>query len=182
MALLSSASASLASPRAPRATVPRPRIGTLTPVLPSTRWGSLSLGGSPQEGRALPSSTAAPTAPARTKSRREKSAVMGVAPFGRKMRHPRSSFPPPPGTEYPHGPLTASKNFRESHENPATSFAVAERHAAGTDVGLPLVQQRPAGRAGAEVGHVLVLRQPVDGLLNDAVVTAKDGAVAGQQE
>jgi len=34
----------------------------------------------------------------------------------------------------------------------------------------------------AEVGHVLVLRQPVDGLLEDAVVAAEHRAVARQQE
>ena len=47
---------------------------------------------------------------------------------------------------------------------------------------LPLIQQRPGNRAGAEVGHVLVLRQPVDRLLQNAIVAAEDRAVAGEQE
>ena len=56
------------------------------------------------------------------------------------------------------------------------------RHPPLAHVLFPLVQQRPADGAGAEVGHVLILRQPVDGLLQDAVVAAEDRAVAGQQE
>src|SRR5262249_1030367 len=56
------------------------------------------------------------------------------------------------------------------------------RHPALGDVLLPLVEQRPADGAGAEVGHVLVLAEAVDGLLQDAVVAAEDRPVAGQQE
>ena len=55
-------------------------------------------------------------------------------------------------------------------------------HPAFADIALPLVEQRPAGGAGAEVGHVLILRQAVDGFLKDARIAAEDGAVTGQQK
>src|SRR5262249_15122194 len=55
------------------------------------------------------------------------------------------------------------------------------RHPSREDVLLPLVEQRPAHSAGAEVGHVLILRQPIDRLLDNAVIAAKDRAMTGQQ-
>ena len=56
------------------------------------------------------------------------------------------------------------------------------RHLPRDDVPLPLLLQRPGHGAGAEVGHVLVLRQPVDGLLQDLGIFAENRAVAGQQD
>src|SRR5687768_13874100 len=53
---------------------------------------------------------------------------------------------------------------------------------AGGDFLFPFVEEWPGDGAGAEVGHVLILRQAVDRLLQDAVVTAKDRPVARQQE
>src|SRR5438128_808904 len=54
-------------------------------------------------------------------------------------------------------------------------------HAALADVLLPLLQEGPAHHTGAEVGHVLVLRQAIDRLLDDAVVAAEHRTVTGQQ-
>ncbi len=49
---------------------------------------------------------------------------------------------------------------------------------------LPLPTRRAAASrgAGAEVGHVLVLRQPVDRLLDELLVLAEHRAVAGEQD
>src|SRR5262249_12468837 len=43
-------------------------------------------------------------------------------------------------------------------------------------------QKRPTDCTGTEVGHVLILGQPVDGFLQDALIAPKDGPVTGQEE
>src|SRR5947199_254760 len=68
MALLMSGKAVFSS-TLPTATVPSPKIGTWTPVLPRSRCGSLAL--SPRLGSVLPKSRAAPAALARMKLRRD---------------------------------------------------------------------------------------------------------------
>src|SRR5947209_5797946 len=55
------------------------------------------------------------------------------------------------------------------------------RHLARGDLRFPVVQQWPADGAGAKVGHVLVLSQPVDGFLEGAAILAEGRAVAWQQ-
>src|SRR5438128_854645 len=54
-------------------------------------------------------------------------------------------------------------------------------HSSGVYVCLPLIEQRPADSAGAEVRHVLILVQPVDRLLHNPIVSFENGAVAWQQ-
>src|SRR5437588_10259820 len=54
-------------------------------------------------------------------------------------------------------------------------------HPAGIHIGFPFVEQRPVNGAGAEIGHVLVLREPVDGFLQDTIVAAKNGAMTGKE-
>jgi hypothetical protein len=50
------------------------------------------------------------------------------------------------------------------------------------DLGLPLVQERSADGAGAEVGHGLVAAESVDRPVEDAVVSGVDGAGDGQEK
>ena len=45
---------------------------------------------------------------------------------------------------------------------------------------VPLVQQRPVDRAGAEVGHVQVAFESGDRLVQELIVLAKERAVTGQ--
>src|SRR5262245_16544505 len=90
MARWSRATAFLRLPRLPRATVPSPRVGTRTPVLPRTRCGSFA---APPAAGATPSprSRAAPAAPARTKSRRVRrgsSAIAALLPRGSRSGIP----------------------------------------------------------------------------------------------
>ena len=61
------------------------------------------------------------------------------------------------------------------------SIEILIRHLAGNHVGFPFIEQRPADGTGAEVGHVLILRQPIDCFLDDAIVAAEHRAVAGQE-
>ena len=56
------------------------------------------------------------------------------------------------------------------------------RHLPREDVPLPLFFERPGHHAGAEVGHVLVLREPVDRILKNCRIFPKNRAVAGQEE
>src|SRR5262245_57006625 len=70
MARFTRASASLRSGSEPRATVPRPRIETLTPVLPRGRCGSFAAS-FPARAAAPPRSRAVPATPEWTNSRRE---------------------------------------------------------------------------------------------------------------
>src|SRR6516165_4057357 len=56
------------------------------------------------------------------------------------------------------------------------------RHSALADFFFPFVQERPSDGARAEVGHVLIADKAVNRFLNDAVITAKHRAVAGQEE
>src|SRR5712692_4241817 len=83
MALWISAKASFSSATLPTATVPSPKIGTLTPVLPSKRSGSLADGLSPQLGSVLPNSSAAPAVPTRMKSRRDRDKSRSMGPPSR---------------------------------------------------------------------------------------------------
>src|SRR5687768_10738323 len=63
-----------------------------------------------------------------------------------------------------------------------SSFPVEVWHLARGDLRLPVVEQRPGNGAGAEVGHVLVLGEAVDGFLEYLAVFAEGRAVAGQKE
>ena len=56
------------------------------------------------------------------------------------------------------------------------------RHLPREHVLLPLLLQRPGDGAGAEVGHVLVLREPVDGILKNLGIFPENRAVARQEE
>src|SRR6266540_7398307 len=64
-------------------------------------------------------------------------------------------------------------------ENPTNpTFMVFHRNSklgqpARHHVRFPLVQQRPIDGAGTEIGHVLILRQPINRLLNDGVVASE---------
>ena len=63
-----------------------------------------------------------------------------------------------------------------------TIFSNELRHPPRDHVCFPLVEQRPGGGAGAEVGHVLILGQPVDRLLQDTRIAPEDGTVTRQQK
>jgi hypothetical protein len=55
------------------------------------------------------------------------------------------------------------------------------RRFASEDVLLPLVEQWPGDRTGAEIGHVLVASQAVYSPLDHRAIVWKDRAVTGQQ-
>jgi nickel/cobalt exporter len=76
-----------------------------------------------------------------------------------------------------HAEKLPEPNFQKSK---ASAKVGSLRHAPFVDVALPFLEQRPTGGAGAEVGHVLILRQAVDGLLQNGRIAAEDWAVAGQ--
>ncbi len=46
---------------------------------------------------------------------------------------------------------------------------------------FPLVDEGPVGGAGAEVGHVEIAFEAVDGALDVRVFLSEDGAVAGEE-
>ena len=53
-------------------------------------------------------------------------------------------------------------------------------HLAGGQFDFELIHQRPVGGASAPVGHVQVAFEPGDGRIEQCVVLAEDGPVAGQ--
>lgn len=76
--------------------------------------------------------------------------------------------------------IIAAENNLHSYLSSTVKLLPKLRHPSRANVRFPFVEQRPIDGAGAEVGHVLVLGQTVDGLLDNVVVTAKDGAVTWQ--
>ena len=72
--------------------------------------------------------------------------------------------------------------MRAAATRPCTREGSQLRHLPRDDVLLPLLLQRPGDGAGAEVGHVLVLREPVDRILQNLGIFPENRAVAGEQE
>src|SRR5262249_4168127 len=56
------------------------------------------------------------------------------------------------------------------------------RHSPRTDVRLPSIEERPTDGTRPEVGHVLILGQPVDGPLQNAIVTPKHRTMTRQEK
>jgi hypothetical protein len=66
---------------------------------------------------------------------------------------------------------------------PLSAMAASQlRHFPREYVPFPLLLERPGHCAGAEIGHVLVFRQPIDGILENFRIFAKNRPVAGEKK